>query len=117
MASRLQAVASGGADQPLSDAIAAADVGSGRQNLILVTDGQAPATNPGIGSRTEWLSGEFRDRHPGLRLTVVLTGPAACGASPVRQIVDAFGPDGGRCVRLTDAPEAEQAAELLSELR
>ncbi|MEO3829664.1 hypothetical protein [Actinomadura sp. B10D3] len=117
VASRLQAVASGGADQPLSDAIAAADVGSGRQNIILVTDGQSPATNPGIGSRTEWLSGEFRDRHPGLRLTVVLTGPAACGSAPVRQIVDAFGPDGGRCVRLTDAPEAEQAAELLSELR
>ncbi|WP_433478677.1 hypothetical protein ACQPZP_17570 [Spirillospora sp. CA-142024] len=116
--SRLQAVASGGADQALSDAIAAADLGSGKQNLIFVTDGQVPSTNPQIGSRAEWLSGEFRKRHPELRLTVVLTGPATCGSSPVRQIVDALGPrNGGGCVPLTEAPEVEQAAELLSELR
>lgn len=116
--SRLQAVASIGADQPLSDAIAAADLGPGRQNLVLVTDGQSAATNPGLGSRVGWLSGEFRGRHPGLRLTVVLTGPATCGSSPVREIVAALGPKDGRgCVPLTDAPEAEQAAELLSELR
>ncbi|TDD79116.1 VWA domain-containing protein [Actinomadura darangshiensis] len=118
VASRLQAVASSGADQPLSDAIAAADLGSGRQNLILVTDGQLPATNPRIDSRAEFLSGEFRKRHPGLRLTVVLTGPATCGSSPVRQIVAALGPKGGKgCVPLTEAPEVEQAAELLSGLR
>ncbi|NKZ07636.1 vWA domain-containing protein [Actinomadura latina] len=116
--SRLQAVASGGADQPLSDAIAAADPGPGRQNLVLVTDGQIPATNPGLGSRVRWLSGAFRERHPELRLTVVLTGPATCGSSPVKEIVGALGPeDGGGCVALTEAPEAEQAAELLSELR
>ncbi len=114
----LQAVASGGADQPLSDAIAAADLGSGKQNLVLVTDGQIPATNPGLGSRVKWLSSEFRDRHPGLRLTVVLTGPATCGSSPVKEIVAALGAkDGEGCVTLTDAPEVEQAAELLSELR
>ncbi|CNF51341.1 Uncharacterised protein [Mycobacterium tuberculosis] len=116
--SRLQAVASGGADQPLSDAIAAADLGPGRQHLVLVTDGQSPAGNPALGSRVEWLSGEFRERHPGVRLTVVLTGPVTCGSSPVKQIVAALGPRDGRgCVALTDAPEAEQAAELLSELR
>jgi hypothetical protein len=116
--SRLQAVASGGADQPLSDAIAAADLGPGRQHLVLVTDGQIPATNPGLGSRVKWLSGEFRDRHPGLRLTVVLTGPATCRSSPVKEIVAALGAKGGEgCVTLTDAPEVEQAAELLSELR
>ncbi|MGW5416277.1 hypothetical protein [Actinomadura geliboluensis] len=116
--SRLQAVASSGADQPLSDAIAAADLGPGRQNLVLVTDGQSAATNPGLGSRVGWLAGEFRRRHPGLRLTVVLTGPATCGSSPVREIVAALGPKDGRgCVPLTGAPEAEQAAELLSELR
>ncbi|MFA1547847.1 hypothetical protein [Actinomadura chokoriensis] len=116
--SRLQAVASGGADQPLSDAIAAADLGPGRQNLILVTDGQISATNPALASRVKWLAGEFRGRHPGLRLTVVLTGPATCDSSPVKQIVAALAPKDGRgCVALTDAPEAEQAAELLSELR
>jgi hypothetical protein len=116
--SRLQAVASGGADQPLSDAIAAAGLGPGRQNLVLVTDGQVPATNPGLGSRVKWLSGEFRERHPGLRLTVVLTGPATCDASPVKEIAAALGPEDGKgCVALTGAPEAEQAAELLSELR
>ncbi|GAA1826504.1 vWA domain-containing protein [Actinomadura chokoriensis] len=116
--SRLQAVASGGADQPLSDAIAAADLGPGRQQLILVTDGQSPAGNPALGSRVTWLSGEFRERHPGVRLTVVLTGPATCGSSPVKEIAAALAPEDGKgCVALTDAPEAEQAAELLSELR
>ncbi|MEU8344237.1 vWA domain-containing protein [Spirillospora sp. NPDC048832] len=116
--SRLEAVASSGADQPLSDAIAAADLGPGRQNLVLVTDGQSPDTNPKLGSRVAWLAGEFRRRHPGLRLTVVLTGPATCGSSPVREITAALGPrNGPGCVRLSGAPEAEQAAELLSELR
>ncbi|MFG2085896.1 MULTISPECIES: hypothetical protein [unclassified Spirillospora] len=116
--SRLQAVASGGADRPLADAIAAADLGPGRPNLILVTDGQSPATNPRLAARAGWLSGEFRDRHPDLRLTVVLTGPATCGSSPVEEIVDALAPgDGADCVTLTGAPEAEQAAELLSDLR
>lgn len=69
--SRLQAVASEGADRPLIDSIAAADLGPGRPNLILVTDGQSPATNPRLASRTGWLSGEFRERHPDLRLTEI----------------------------------------------
>ncbi|WP_433231775.1 VWA domain-containing protein [Actinomadura formosensis] len=115
--SDLQATASGGTDRALGDAIAAAGVGSGRQNLILVTDGQSPGTNPQLGARTAWLSGEFRKRHPGLRLTVVLTGPATCASSPVKEIVAAFGKDGGGCVPLTGAPEVEQAAALLAELR
>ncbi|WP_131738949.1 VWA domain-containing protein [Actinomadura roseirufa] len=114
---RLQAVASAGADRPLIDAIAAADLGSGRQDLVLVTDGQVPATNPDLAGRARWLAGEFRGRHPGLRLTVVLTGPAGCGASPVREIVSALGPGGARCVPLTAAPEEEQAAEILAGLR
>ncbi|MFI0481477.1 hypothetical protein [Actinomadura sp. 9N215] len=116
--SRLQAVASGGGDQPLSDAIAAADLGTGRPNLILVTDGQIPGTNPGLAARAEWLSGEFREGHPDLRLTVVLTGPATCRSTPVRQIVAALRrADGKGCVELTGASEVEQAAALLSRLR
>ncbi|TDD29595.1 VWA domain-containing protein [Actinomadura sp. KC06] len=116
--SRLQAVASGGGDQPLSDAIAAADLGTGRPNLILVTDGQGTRTNPQLASRVRWLSGEFRERHPDLRLTIVLTGPATCRSSPVREIAAALRPaDGTGCVALTGASEVEQAAELLSELR
>ncbi|TMQ91227.1 VWA domain-containing protein [Actinomadura soli] len=116
--SRLQAVASGGGDQPLSDAIAAADLGTGRPNLILVTDGQSTRTNPQLSSRVRWLAGEFRGRHPDLRLTVVLTGPATCRSAPVKQIVAALRPaDGPGCVALTGASEVEQAAELLSGLR
>ncbi|WP_165966500.1 VWA domain-containing protein [Actinomadura sp. 7K507] len=115
----LEAVASTGADRPLADTVEAADLGPGRPNLILVTDGQGPDTNPRLGARAAWLSGEFRDQHPDLRVTVVLTGPATCGSTPVEEVVDALGPgDGGSgCVELTDAPEAEQAAELLSGLR
>ncbi|TDC47242.1 hypothetical protein E1281_26545 [Actinomadura sp. KC345] len=114
----LEAVASTGADRPLIDAIEAADLGPGRPDLILVTDGQSPDTNPRLGSRAAWLSGEFRERHPDLRVTVVLTGPAACDSRPVEEVVDALGPgDGGACVALTEAPEAEQAAALLSDLR
>lgn len=114
----LQALATSGGDHPLIDTIAAGDLGSGRPNLILVTDGQVPSTNPDLRARARWLSGEFRDDHPGLRLTVVLTGPATCGSAPVKQVVDALDPgDGARCVELTAAPEAEQAAGLLAELR
>ncbi|GAA2152164.1 hypothetical protein [Actinomadura napierensis] len=114
---RLQAVASGGGDQALSDAIAAADTGSGKEDLVLVTDGQVPRTNPHLASRASWLAGDFRRRHPDLRLTVVLTGPVGCDASPVSEIVAALGAKGKGCVPLTDAPVDEQAAQLLSELR
>ncbi|MFI0371849.1 hypothetical protein ACH35V_28635 [Actinomadura sp. 1N219] len=116
--SRLQAVASGGGDQPLGDAIAAAGLGTGRPNLILVTDGQSPRRNPRLAARARWLAGEFRERHPDLRLTVVLTGPATCRSSPVKEIVATLHPpDGAGCVTLTGASEVEQAAELLSDLR
>ncbi|MGH3239066.1 MAG: hypothetical protein ACRDNL_01720 [Spirillospora sp.] len=116
--SRLQAIAADGPDLPLGEAIGAADPGPGRANLVLVTDGQGPTTNRRIGARAARLSGEFRDRHPDLRVTIVLTGPARCDSAPVRQIVAALrGGAGAGCEELDGASEVEQAAGLLSGLR
>ncbi|NDU75000.1 solute-binding protein [Actinomadura sp. DSM 109109] len=116
LASHLQAVATSGGDVALADMIGKAGVESG-SHLIVVTDGQSPGTNDrGPGPREA--AARFRDRHRDVRVTVVLAGPADCGASPVKEIVDAFGPSGGGgCVALTDAPEPQQAAQLLSGLR
>lgn len=114
--SHLQAVATAGGDVALADMIGEADVDPG-SDLIVVTDGQTPGTN-GPGSSPGEAAAKFRDRHRDVRVTVVLTGPADCGASPVKEIVDAFGPSGGKgCVPLTGAPEPQQAAQLLSDLR
>ncbi|GGT89651.1 vWA domain-containing protein [Actinomadura citrea] len=114
--SHLQAVATAGGDVALADMIGKADVDPG-SNLVVVTDGQSPGTN-GPGSSPGEAAAKFRDRHRDVRVTVVLTGPSGCGASPVKEIVDAFGPSGGKgCVSLTGAPEPQQAAQLLSDLR
>lgn len=114
--SHLQAVATAGGDVALADMIGKADVDPG-SNLIVVTDGQSPGTN-GSGSSPGEAAAKFRDRHRDVRVTVVLAGQTGCAASPVKEIVDAFGPSGGKgCVSLTGAPEAQQAAQLLSDLR
>ncbi|MES9605926.1 hypothetical protein [Actinomadura sp. NPDC000929] len=114
--SHLQAVATAGGDVALTDMIGDADVEPG-SNLVVVTDGQSPGTN-GRGPSAREAAAKFRERHRDVRVTVVLTGPTGCGASPVKEIVDAFGPSGGRgCVSLTGAPEPQQAAQLLSDLR
>ncbi|MQY09431.1 vWA domain-containing protein [Actinomadura macrotermitis] len=115
---RLQALTSGGSDRSLADAIEDADPPAGRRHLVLLTDGQVPATNPDLDERAARLAGAFRNKHPDLRLTVVVAGPAGCGAGPARRIAAALARRGERsCVALTGAPEQEQAAQLLAGLR
>ncbi|MCP2339508.1 vWA domain-containing protein [Actinomadura rupiterrae] len=114
---QLQAVTTTGGDLALRTAIAAANLSSGRQDLILVTDGESAGSNPDTSGLAAWLSGPFRAANPNLRLTVVLTGPASCDTAHIRQLTSAMGSGRGRCVALTGAPEQEQAAQLLSGLR
>ncbi|MFC4909929.1 hypothetical protein [Actinomadura gamaensis] len=114
---QLQAVTTVGGDLPFRSALAAANLSSGRQDLLLVTDGESAGSNPDASGLASWLSGPFRAANPNLRLTVVLTGPAGCGTAHIAQLTSALGPGRGRCVSLTNAPEQEQAAQLLSGLR
>ncbi|MEU8120339.1 vWA domain-containing protein [Spirillospora sp. NPDC049024] len=114
--SHLQAVATTGSDIALGDMIGKAELGQGAKNLIVVTDGQSGGSGD-PGSIRE-AAARFRDRHRDVRVTVVLTGPTGCDASPAKEVADAFGPaDGTACVALTRTPEPQQAAQLLSDLR
>ncbi|WP_141576852.1 vWA domain-containing protein [Actinomadura sp. WMMA1423] len=116
IASHLQAAATTGSDIALGDMIGQAGLGQGTKNLIVVTDGQSggSADAGSIGKA----AARFRDRHRDVRVTVMLTGPTGCDASPVKEVVSAFRPAGGAgCVALTRTPEPQQAAQLLSELR
>lgn len=115
----LQAMSATGRDEPLDEIVEATDLDKGQQDIVLLTDGQAPKSPPGLDSRTARLSGFFRRHGPDgrLRLTVVLTGPATCEDTPVREIVTSLGPQRAACVELDDAPEATQAARILSDLR
>ncbi|RFU36424.1 VWA domain-containing protein [Actinomadura logoneensis] len=112
---RLQAVTTAGGDRALRSVLSAASLASGRQDLILVTDGAG--SNPDFAGTVSWLSGPFNQANPNLRLTVVLTGPAGCGTPHIKQLTSALGPGRGRCTALTGAPEQEQAAQFLSGLR
>ncbi|MEV0665738.1 hypothetical protein ACIBI3_28695 [Actinomadura luteofluorescens] len=116
----LQAMSATGRDTALDDIVEATDLDRGKQEIVLLTDGQGPKSTPGLDSRTARLSDFFR-RHGQdgpLRLTVVLTGPATCEDTPVREIVASLGPHrAGACVELDDTPEETQAARILSDLR
>ncbi|WP_338742659.1 hypothetical protein [Actinomadura luteofluorescens] len=115
----LQAMSATGRDTALDDIVEATDLARGKQEIVLLTDGQGPKSTPGLDSRTARLSDFFRRHAPDgrLRLTVVLTGPATCGDTPVREIVASLPDRAGTCVELDDAPEATQAARILSDLR
>ncbi|MFC5181318.1 vWA domain-containing protein [Actinomadura harenae] len=117
VANQLQAITTTGGDLALRTAISGAGLSSGREDLILVTDGESAGSNPGLSGTAAWLAGPFRSANPNLRLTVVLTGPAGCGTAHIKQITSAMGPGRGSCVALTGAPEQEQAAQFLSGLR
>lgn len=115
---RLQDATPEGSDRSLTKMIKDADLGSGRTNLVLVTDGQALSTNKDLSA--ERLSAEFRGEHPDARLIVVLAGPSDCAAQPVRKFVDALEEGGGSDCRELNADPGEperQAAELMLDLR
>ncbi|MDL4774490.1 MULTISPECIES: hypothetical protein [Thermomonosporaceae] len=106
-------------DAPLADAILAASLPPGRTDLLVVTDGQVSKTNPGLAASLDRL-GRFREDHPGVRVTLLLTGPTGCGDSPVKEITRKLAGTGeykGGCERMGDEVNEEQAARLLSRLR
>ncbi|WP_026414624.1 vWA domain-containing protein [Actinomadura oligospora] len=117
VANQLQAITTTGGDLALRTALSGAGLTSGREDLILVTDGEGAGSNPDAAGTASWLAGPFRSANPNLRLTVVLTGPAGCDTAHIKRLVSAVGPGRGRCVALSGAPEQEQAAQFLSGLR
>lgn len=117
VSNQLQAITTTGGDLGLRTVLGAAGLSSGRQDLILVTDGESSGSNPGIAATASWLGGPFSAANPNLRLTIVLTGPAGCGTAHIKRLTSAMGPGRGRCVALTGAPEQEQAAQFLTGLR
>ncbi|GAA2610653.1 vWA domain-containing protein [Actinomadura fulvescens] len=110
---KLQAQVAAGSDLPLADAVEAADLQSGKKHVVVVTDGQSARTNPDLEAALGRLRA-FHARHPGVVVTLLLTGPSGCGTAPAARVADAVG---GRCRELTGDPDEVQAARLLAELR
>ncbi|MEU9022674.1 vWA domain-containing protein [Actinomadura sp. NPDC048394] len=94
----IQRAVTNGRDLALTTAIeqAAGRLQRGKQTLVVLTDGQAPATNRDAAAQARDLAGRLRADKPGLRLLIVPTGPGDCGAEPVASIAAAFGP--GSCI-------------------
>ncbi|MDL4819108.1 vWA domain-containing protein [Actinomadura opuntiae] len=94
----IQRAVTNGRDLALTTAIeqAAGRLHRGKQTLVVLTDGQAAATNRDGAAQARGLAGRLRADKPGLRLLIVPTGPGDCGAEPVASIAATFGP--GSCI-------------------
>ncbi|MFI6516770.1 hypothetical protein ACIBF1_14510 [Spirillospora sp. NPDC050679] len=111
MTDGLRAQVPSGKDLPLAAAIAAAPVGAGTGRLVVVSDGQSGHPLSRADRRA---LADLRGRLPGLRLTLVPTGPTGCGAAPLPEITEIMD---GSCAPLTGEPDAVQAARLLAGMR
>ncbi|MBW8485601.1 vWA domain-containing protein [Actinomadura parmotrematis] len=130
VADALQGVTPTGADLALTRAIAQTYVAAGRQELLVVTDGQSAAGNPDLDGQIGWLRRSFLPAHPDLRVTFVVTGPSGCGDPPVRRLAAALKRGGApACWSLAAPPPRagvapqrrstaqEYATQLLQQLR
>jgi hypothetical protein len=101
----LQRATTKGWDLALASAIAQAapHLRSGKQTLVVVTDGQAASTNPGAGGQAAALARQLRKDYPELTLLIALTPPADCRAQPVAAVAAAFGRDSCASADTVDA--------------
>lgn len=109
----IQAARANGGDLALTGAIdqaAHAMRSTDPGNLVVVTDGESPANNPGAGSEAAAL----RKRYPALHVQLVLTGPKTCEDEPVKTISHALG--GHACVDGASKPPDDTAALVMSRI-
>jgi hypothetical protein len=89
---------------------------SGRQNVVILTDGQNTHTNRGYTASASKLAADIRAHHPGLRVFLALTSGASCTSEPVKTLASALHSVGaGDCVPASSSPAAS-AAELFTDL-
>lgn len=105
-------------DRPLATEIdhVIGTLAPGRQNVVILTDGQNKHTNSARAVPDSTLAADIRDRHPGLRVFLALTSGASCTSEPVKTLADALRRAGaGGCVQASGSPAAS-AAELFADL-
>ena len=111
---QIQQLAVAGSDMPLTDAIeeAAGELRAGSHNLVLLTDGQVPRSNPAVAERAPALAAKLRAENPALRVFIVLVGPRECGDEPLKPLADAFGR--GSCIPGSAIPTEDVAEGVIS---
>ncbi|MER6813222.1 hypothetical protein ABT299_28480 [Spirillospora sp. NPDC000708] len=96
VAAALQRAVTNDWDMPLTTAIrqaVATRLPPGKKTLVVLTDGQAPASDPGAADQARELAGTLRSEDRALHVLIVLTGQSDCTAEPVASIAAAFGRD------------------------
>jgi hypothetical protein len=111
---QIQQVMVAGSDQPLTEGIEAAarELRAGTQNLVVLTDGQIPRSNPGVADEAPALAARLRAANPALRIFIVLVGPRECAEQPIKPLADALG--AGSCVDGSAIPTEDIADGVMS---
>lgn len=111
----LVATVARGYDRPLAAEVrqAVGNLPAGSPNVVVLTDGQRGATNPGYPAAARNVASYLHDNDPGVRVFFALTSGANCATEPVNTMVSDLHSAGVRaeCVPASSSP-AESAADL-----